>query len=259
MAALSVEINDHIAVVTLDRPPVNAVDPQTYLEIIEVFSGFRDDRSVNVAIFTAAGTRAFVGGADLNSIDDDDANNWPTRRILDRGVLARDAFTAIHECAIPVIGAINGAAIGAGVALAAVCDVLVVAENATFGLPEINVGLLGASSHLALLVGRHIARELFFSGDRITATELQQLGAIRHVVPREDLLETAMALARTLAAKSPIALRLAKESMNRTEFMALEQSYRTEQDYTARLRTFEDSAEARAAYLEKREPVWKWR
>ncbi len=259
MAALTVELVDGIAVVTLDRPPVNAVDTQTYLEIIEVFNGFRDQRDVRVALLTAAGTRAFVGGADLNSIQDQDSANWPLRRTIDRGVIARDAFGAIANCAVPVIGAINGPAIGAGLALAAVCDVLVVAEHATFALTEINVGLLGASSYLSLMVGRHIAREMFFTGERITAAELQQLGAIRHVVAIEALLETAMELARTLAAKSPLALRLAKESMNRVEFLPLEEAYRIEQDYTARLLQFEDSAEARAAYLEKRPPEWKLR
>lgn len=259
MGDLSVEVHDYVAVVTLDRPPVNAVTPQTYLEIIEVFESFAQRRDVRAVIFTASGTRAFVGGADLASIDDPDPANWPARRVVDRGVLARDAMWAIGDCAVPVIGAINGPAIGAGVALAAMCDVLVVADHATFGLTEINVGLLGASSHLSLMVSRHIARELFFTGELISAAELQALGAIRHVVPTGELVATARRIAETLAAKSPIALRLAKESMNRAEFLALKDAYRTEQDYTARLLSFEDSAEARAAYLEKRSPEWKWR
>ncbi len=259
MADLSVVVQDAVAVVTLDRAPVNAVTPQTYLEIIDVFTSFAERRDVRVAILTATGTRAFVGGADLKSIDDADPANWPARRVLDRGVLARDAMWAIGDCAVPVIGAINGPAIGAGVALAAMCDVLVVADHATFGLTEINVGLLGASSHLSLLVSRHIARELFFTGEVISAQELQSLGAIRHVVPIADLLDTARSIAATLAAKSPIALRLAKESMNRAEFLPLKDAYRSEQDYTARLMGFEDSTEARMAYLEKRTPEWKWR
>jgi enoyl-CoA hydratase len=166
---------------------------------------------------------------------------------------------AITDCAVPVIGAINGPALGAGLAFAACCDILVAAEEASFGVPEINVGLLGASAHVSLLVGRYKAREMFFTGERVSAAELHRLGAVRAVVPRADLLATAGALADELAAKSPIALRLAKESMNRVEHLSLKEAYRTEQDYTARLSTFEDAAEARAAFTEKRPPSWKWR
>lgn len=259
MASVQVEITDHVALVTIDRPPVNAVDTATYLELIAAFDSFNHDREVRAAVLTGAGTRAFVGGADLRSIDDADPAAWPTIRVVDRGRIARDAMWAIQECAVPVIGAINGPAIGAGLALAAVCDILVLAEHATFGTPEINVGLLGASSHLSLLVGRHIARELFFTGTPIGAAELQRLGAVRHVVPSDDLLPTALGIARELATKSPIAMRLAKESMNRVEFLPLHDAYRTEQDYTTRLMGFDDSAEARAAFMEKRAPEWKWR
>ncbi|MBV9951027.1 MAG: enoyl-CoA hydratase/isomerase family protein [Acidimicrobiia bacterium] len=256
--SVRVEVADHIATVTIDRPPVNAVDPTTLSEIGIAFRSLGEDRDVRVAILTGAGTRAFVGGADLRAIDSDRTTGPPGPQ-LDRGLIAREAFWAIRECAVPVIGAINGPAIGAGLALAAVCDMLLAAEHATFGTTEINVGLLGASAHLSLLVGRHKARELFFTGELISAAELQQLGAIRKVVASDDLMAEARALAEILAAKSPIALRLAKDSMNRVEFLPLMEAYRTEQDYTARLLAFEDSAEARAAFLEKRDPEWHWR
>ena len=121
------------------------------------------------------------------------------------------------------------------------------------------MGLLGASSHLLRLVGRYKAREMFFTGEVVSAAELYRLGAVRAVVPRDALMDAARELAATLAAKSPIALRLAKESMNRVEDLPLKEGYRTEQDYTARLRTFDDAAEARAAFLERRDPDWKWR
>jgi enoyl-CoA hydratase len=173
--------------------------------------------------------------------------------------MARDAMWAITDCAVPVIGAINGPALGAGLAFAACCDILIASDNARFGTTEINVGLLGASAHLSLLVGRHKAREMFFTGEQVPAAELYRLGAVRHVVPLDDLHSAARDLALALAAKSPIALRLAKESMNRVEFLPLKDAYRTEQDYTARLLGFEDAVEARQAFMEKREPAWKWR
>jgi enoyl-CoA hydratase len=245
--------------VTIDRPPVNAVATSTMAEIARAFSSFADDREVRAAILTGAGSRAFVGGADLRALGEDDPATWPPSRIVDRGVVARDALWAIYDCAVPVVAAVNGPAIGAGLALAAVCDVIVAAEGATFAATEINVGLLGASAHLSLLVGRHKARELYLTGEAITAEELHRLGAVRSVVPGAELAATARDLAGVLAAKSPIAMRLAKQAMNRVEFLPLKEAYRVEQDYTGKLLGFEDSAEARAAFLEKREPEWRWR
>jgi enoyl-CoA hydratase len=256
--SLRVEISDHVATVTLDRPPVNAVDNATYAEITATFGSFRDDRDVRVAIFTAAGDRAFVAGIDLKTYGEPAAEP-PAHLVIDPSKPSRDAMWAITDCAVPVIGAINGPALGAGLALAACCDILVASDNATFGTTEINVGLLGASAHLSLLVGRHKAREMFFTGEQVPAAELYRIGAVRTVVPRGELLATARALAETLATKSPIALRLAKESMNRVEFLPLKDAYRTEQDYTAKLLRYDDASEARQAYLEKRDPDWKWK
>jgi enoyl-CoA hydratase len=255
---LSVDITDHIATVTLDRPPVNAVDTNTFVEMRDAFVAFNENRDVRVAIFTARGDRAFMAGVDLRS-HGNLAGEPPASLVLDPPRAARDAMWAITDCAVPVIGAINGPALGAGLAFAACCDMLVASENATFGTTEINVGLLGASSHLSLMVGRYKAREMFFTGEQVSAAEMYRLGAVRTVVPREQLIDTAMELARTLASKSPIALRLAKESMNRVEHLPLKDGYRIEQDYTARLQRFEDAAEARQAFLEKRDPDWKWR
>lgn len=261
MSAISVARDGHVAVVTLDRPPVNAVDRPTFAELRDAFRALDADREVRVAVLTAAGDRAFVAGADLRDLDGDAAAvaARSPAEVLDPPSIARDAMWAITDCAVPVIGAVNGPAIGAGLALAACCDILLAAEGATFGCTEINVGLLGASAHLSLLVGRHKARELFFTGELITAEELHRLGAIRAVVPRAELLGAALALAESLAAKSPIALRLAKESMNRVEGLPLQAAYRIEQEYTARLARFEDAEEARRAYLEKRPPEWRWR
>lgn len=255
--SVTVDVADRVAVVAIDRPPVNATTPETMAELTAAFRSFADDRNVHAAILTGAGTRAFVGGADLRA--DDDPSTWPPSRIVDRGVVAREALWAVYDCAVPVIAAVNGPAIGAGVALASVCDMIVAADHARFATTEIDVGLLGASAHLSLLVGRHKARELYLTGEPISAAELHRLGAVRAVAPADELMAVARDLAATLAAKSPIAMRLAKQAMNRVEFLPLKEAYRIEQDYTGRLLGFEDSAEARAAYLDKREPTWKWR
>lgn len=256
--SVSVTVVDFVATVTLDRPPVNAVNRDTLIALRDAFQSLNDRRDVRVAVFTAAGSRAFIGGADLSSYGSRGDDEPPTE-LVDLGRIARESLWAVTDCAVPVIAAVNGPAIGAGVAFAACCDMIVAAEHATFGTLEINVGLLGASSQLSLMVGRHKAREMFFLGEKVPASELYRLGAIREVVPADRLLEVANDLAARLAAKSPIALRLAKESMNRVEFLPLKDAYRTEQDYTNRLLTYDDSAEARAAFLEKRAPEWKWR
>ncbi len=254
------EVADHIATVTIDRPPVNAVDRATLVALRDSFRSLEDRQDVRAAIFTAAGSRAFIAGADLTSIDDRPAGvGRPASDIIDRGRVARDAMWAVLDCPVPVVGAINGPAIGAGVAFAACCDILFASENATFGTLEINVGLLGASAHLSIMVGRHKAREMYFLGEKVPAAELYRLGAIRAVLHPEQLMDAATDVARRLAAKSPIALRLAKQSMNRVEGLALKDAYRLEQDYTDRLMSFEDSREARQAYMEKRDPEWNWR
>jgi enoyl-CoA hydratase len=260
MSDVTVEVRDHIATVILDRPPVNAVTRATTAEIRDIFRVLGEDREVRVAIFTAVGTRAFMAGVDLRSVDERGAvEDLPPAAVIDPARVTRDAMWAIVDCPVPVIGAINGPALGAGLAFAACCDILVASESARFGTTEINVGLLGASAHLSLLVGRYKAREMFFTGEQVSAEELYRLGAIRAVVPADELAETARALATELAGKSPIALRLAKESMNRVEGVPLRDAYRIEQDYTARLQGFEDAQEARQAFLEHRPPEFRWR
>ena len=257
---ITITVDEHIALVTLDRPPVNAVNRATLAAIRDAFRSLDDRRDVRAAVFTATGTRAFMGGADLDSVGDRGGpDSTPPTDVTDSGRVARDAMWAITDCAVPVVGAINGPAVGAGVAFATCCDILLAADHAWFGALEINVGLLGASAHLMQLVGRHKAREMFLLGERVTAQELHRLGVVREVLPADQLLPAAMEDARVLAQKSPIAMRLAKDSMNRIEGLTLKDAYRTEQDYTNRLLGFEDSLEAREAFKNKRDPEWKWR
>lgn len=256
---VTVDVESHIATVTFCRPPVNATVPESLIAIGDAFRALGDDREVRVAIFTACGTRAFMAGADLKAPLRGDPAALPPSRVVDPGAYARDAMWALYDCAVPVIGAINGPAIGAGLAFASLCDILIAADTARFGATEINAGLLGASRHLVRMVGPYKARKMFFTGELVGADELYRLGAVEQVVPLAELMVTARALAAELATKSPIALRLAKESMNRTEFLSIQDGYRVEQDYTNRLLGFEDAAEARQAFQEKRPPDWKWR
>jgi enoyl-CoA hydratase len=257
MEHLEIEVVDSVATVTFCRPPVNALTRQVLTDLTEVFDGFADDRSVSVAVFRAVGEKAFIAGVDLNDVVQPPADD--VRSQVDSGRVAREAFRALHECAVPIVAAVDGPCIGGGVALVACCDILLASDRATFGLKEIDVGLLGASSHLVRMLGPYRARELFLTGRMAPADELAALGAISRVVPAEELHAAADELARSLAQKSPLALRMAKESMNRAEGLHFLEGYRLEQDYTARLLKLEDSAEARAAFQEKRPPRWRWR
>lgn len=258
MDHIEVSADGGVAVVTFERPPVNALTRQVLSDLAAVFDSFADDRTVSAAVFRTRGERAFIAGQDLHEISAA-VNDPEPSYLVDRGRVAREAFRAVRECAVPVIAAVDRAVIGGGVALVACCDIIVASDRATFALTEINMGLLGASAHLVRLVGPYRAREMFLTGRAASAAELAAAGAISRVVSPAEVLPAAMEYARTLAAKSPLALRLAKESMNRTEYLPFDQGYRIEQDYTARLLALEDSQEARDAFFEKREPRWRWR
>ena len=172
---------------------------------------------------------------------------------------ARESFHAIVECKVPVIGAINGSALGAGLAIAASCDMLIACDDTRLGLPEINVGLLGGGRHAMRLFGHSKARRMMFTGQRLGGEELYRLGVVEECVPRDQLMDAAMALAKEIAAKSPIAMELAKHAMNAVEFMSLRDGYRFEQSMTAELSKYDDSKEAMRAFVEKRDPVFQGR
>lgn len=250
-----VEIDSHIAVVRLNRPPVNAVNDQALREQCDTFSRVADDWDVRAVVFASALPRVFCGGADIKSRSEPEGGPPPT----DRGRLAREAMWAILDCPVPVIAAVNGPALGAGLAFVACCDIIVASDRAVFGCPEVDVGLLGAGSHLNRMVGPYRMRELYYTARRVPAAEMYELGGISRVVAPDDLMDVALGIAADIARKSPPAIRLAKEALNRVEHLPLKEAYRTEQDYTARLSGYEDSKEAQKAFLEKREPTFRGR
>ena len=249
------EVQDYIALVTMDRPPVNAVNTQFQEEMMWVFDTLSDRDDVRVAILTGAG-KHFCAGADIKAragSGRQPGEGWQHSR------KAREAFHSIVECKVPVIGAINGSALGAGLAIAASCDILIAADDTALGLPEINVGLLGGGRHAMRLFGHSKTRRMMFTGLRLSGPELYRLGVVEECVPRDQLLPTARALAEEIAAKSPVAMRLAKHALNAIEFMSLRDGYRFEQNMTAELSKYEDSKEAMRAFTEKRPPVFKGR
>lgn len=267
MENVKVEVRDRVAVVTIDRPPVNALDYQTFAEIAEAFGTLSAERDANVAILRAEGERAFCSGVDLQDSPkryrpdgrrEEGGPRGDARDQLDPGLIVRQCFESILDCSIPVIAAIDAKAIGAGLVLAAVSDMVVCSTRASFALTEINVGVLGGVRYTQRLVGPYLARRIFYTGEFVSAEELYRRGVIEAVTTPEELMPTAMALATTIASKSPIAIRLAKESANRVEFMPVKEGYRLEQDYTQRVKRFADSTEAGVARMEKREPEFHW-
>lgn len=262
---LEVERRDGgVAVVRLNRPPVNAVTKAMMRELAACFEGLSQDRSVGAVVLAATGDRAFCGGIDLKEVAEEGAGGsegegaGDVRALLDPFWEWRRAQYAIRECLVPVVGAVERVAIGAGFGLVGVCDLVIAGEQAAFGLTEINVGLLGGASKALRLLGPSKARRMLFLGELLPAAELHRLGGIEEVVPAGGAEARAMELATEIAKKSPIAIRLAKESILRIEGDEMMQRYRTENDYTNRLRTYDDSREAIAAFLEKRQATWTW-
>ncbi|KJE23530.1 enoyl-CoA hydratase/carnithine racemase [Frankia torreyi] len=259
-----VEIADRIATVTLARPPRNALSAPMMREIGQVFTELGRGDEAAVAILASDFERVFCAGADIT-----ESERRYTRRellpeesltdLIDPGSVVRGCLAGIRDGGLPVVAAVGGACVGAGAALVGCCDLVVLAEEAFFSLPEIDVGVLGGTRHVQRLVGPMKTREMALTGRRVPAAEFYRLGAAAALVPRAELAATARALAAEVAAKSPLALRLSKESMNRVEDLPLDEGYRLEQDYTARVSRLDDAGEARRAYLEKREPHWTWR
>jgi enoyl-CoA hydratase len=247
-------VDDYVATVTLDHPPVNALNNAVREEIIEAFDAMSDREDIRVAILTGAG-KTFCAGADLK--DRPDLGRPGAYGHHNR--VTRETTNAIRECRKPVIAAVNGAALGAGLGLMVACDIMLASENAVFGMPEINVGLAGGATTLRALFGRSRMRRMLFTGCRIPAAELYRLGLIECCVPPEQLMDEAIAIAREIAAKSPLGIKYAKQSCNLTELTPSREVYRFEQGYTVELAGTEDAREARQAFLEKRKPRFKGR
>lgn len=252
---LRVEIADHIAVVTLDNPPKNAQSVEMMEEIASVFDAMNDRSEVRVVVLTGAGD-TFSAGADLKrrataSADPQPGYQWRRSRA------AREKSYAVLECRKPVIVAVNGPCLGAGLGLAAMGDIFIASENAYFGLPEVNVGLAGGARHAMRIFPHSLVRRMALSGYRCSAGEAYRRGVIEAVLPLEELMPFAMELAREIASKSPVAVQTMKDSLFTIESMTIKDGYRYEQNNTAHLANTDEAKEALAAFIEKRAAVFK--
>jgi enoyl-CoA hydratase len=248
--SVTFSIENAVAEVLLDHPPVNAPDSAGWEKIADTITslGSRDD--VHCIILAAQG-RGFCAGVDIKELAAD------ASRITRVNAGCYRAFAAIHDCPVPVIAACHGFVLGGGIGLAGSCDIIVASEDASFGLPEIDRGALGAASHLLRMFPMQKVRKMLFTGEPIDAAEAYRLGALEWVGPRDQLLVAAHAIADVIAAKSPKAMRLAKESINGIETLDVKKSYRFEQGFTLELYTSPDSQEARDAFVEKRDATFE--
>jgi enoyl-CoA hydratase len=241
-----------VLVVRLARPPVNAVNETMYLEIRELFTSVDQlAPEANAVVLTGTG-KHFCAGNDLGEFMTMNSAN-----ARDRMFHVRSAFFAIQDCPVPVIAAVHGAALGTGMAIAASCDIVVAADDARFGLPEVTVGVMGGARHLARLVPEPLVRRMFFTGEPVPAADLWRVGGIDRVVERSVLEDEALALAAKIAQHSPTTLRVAKRTLSVIEDMDLKTGYEYEQSWTGWLSDHPDSKEAIVASREGRPPRFR--
>lgn len=249
MSLVKLEVKDFVAVVTMDNPPVNSQPLEMIEELTATFDTFNDRDDVRIVVLTGEG-KCFSAGADLKNRTDLSVPGarWARNRKV------REVSYAIADNAKPTIAAVNGAALGAGLGLVAACDIIVASEKAVFGLPEVDVGLMGGGKHAARILPHSLARRMMLTGYRAPASELFQRGVIEAALPHDELMPFVMEMAANIAAKSPLATRYAKDSMRTIENMTLRDGYIYEQGNTAKLAASHDAGEAVAAFVEKRAP-----
>ncbi|MBU3651982.1 MAG: enoyl-CoA hydratase/isomerase family protein [Limnohabitans sp.] len=255
LTQLGYQLDGYVATLTLNVPPVNALTRTLNDELTLALDRISEMDTVRAVILTGAG-KVFCAGADLKGRAEviKGPGDLPahSRR-------TRECFHAIRECAKPVVCAINGAALGSGLAMAASSDILIASEKASLGLPEVDVGLLGGSRHAMRLFSHSRLRRMMLTGMRVTGEELYRLGIVEACTKPEDLMPMAMELAATIASKSPVSTRMGKHTMNVIEDMSLRDGYRYEQDMTAQIAKTDDAKEAQRAFAEKRAPVFTGR
>jgi len=254
------EKSGHVATVTISRPEaLNAIDPQTNAELIEVWGSVRDDEDVWVAILTGAGDRAFCAGADLKNLIPALAERARAGTLHDFnfGGITRDFQTWK-----PLIAAVNGFALAGGTELALACDIRVAAENARFGQPEVRWAIIpgaGGTQRLPRLIGASAALELILTGRQIDAQEALRLGVVHRVVPQGQALAEAHGVAKALLANGPLALRAAKQAVVQGLDLALDEGLDLELRLFAGMLRTEDAIEGPRAFAEKRTPHFKAR
>lgn len=236
-----------ITEVIIDIPPVNALSADDWFALADAIRTAATSPTVTAVILAATG-RGFCAGVDLKELQHRTDN--AALIAVNRGCFA--AFAAVYDCPVPVVAAVHGYCLGGGVGLAGTADIVVAADDATFGLPEVDRGALGAATHLSRLVPHQLMRAMVYTCRTISAQELRNFGSVLEVVPREQLAATVRRVAGEIAAKDPLIIRRAKESLNGIDPVDLRRSYRYEQGFTYELNLAGVSDRARQSFLDRR-------
>lgn len=248
------EIENRIAIVTINRPPVNPLNTQVFNELSSIFDELEADDEVRVIILTGNGEKAFVAGADINEMAGLDLVG-----VSKMNKVSRLVFSKIEHTTKPVIAAINGLALGGGFELALACDLRISSDRARFAFPEVGLGIIpggGGTQRLQKIVGQGVAKELLYFGDMFDAERALDLHIVNKVVPAEKLLETAKDWAHKLAQKPPVALQMVKTAVNVGSNTDLESGLIIESTCFGNAFSTEDRREGLQAFVEKRKPVY---
>jgi enoyl-CoA hydratase len=240
--------DDGVAEVVMDNPPVNALTVAGWFDLADRLSELGRNPAVRVVVLRAEG-RGFNAGVDIKEMQA--TEGFDALIGANKGCYA--AFAAVYDCPVPVVAAVNGFCLGGGIGLVGNADVVLAADDATFGLPEVDRGALGAATHLSRLVPQHKMRAMVYTSATATAQELHHFGSVLEVVPQADLRDAAMEVARQIASKSPAVIRAAKESLNGIDPWDVKRSYRFEQGFTFELNLSGVADEHRDAFVAKRD------
>ena len=250
MEYIKIERREHIMLLTIDRQQAfNALNKQVLSELKDAIGGV-DIAATRCLILTGAGEKAFVAGADIAAM-----SKMSVEEAKEFGLFGNRVFREIEKLPVPVIAAVNGFALGGGCELALACDIRIAAENASFGQPEVSLGItagFGGTQRLPRLIGEGLAKQLLFTGERITARKAAEIGLVNAVYPKEQLLEKAMEMAEAIAKNGPIALRATKLAIDEGRDLDLDSALKAEAQHFSSCFESEDQREAMAAMLEKR-------
>ena len=251
-----IERKDKLEVITINRPNVlNALNDETISELHQALREIFKDEQVRVVIFTGAGEKAFVAGADIGELKVCDALSGHRKSINGQRLLYH-----VENMEQVAIAAINGFALGGGCELALACDIRIASENAKLGQPEVNLGIIpgyGGTQRMARLVGKGKAKELIFTGDMIDAAEALRIGLVEKVVPQAELMKTAQEMAAKIISKGPLAIKAAKRAINLGLDVDLKSGLEYEAMEFSAICATEDKTEGTSAFLEKRKPNFR--
>ena len=253
-----VEWDGDLAVVTIDRQEkMNALNADVVRELGEVLESLRDDDAVRGVLLTGAGEKAFVAGADIGELA-----RMDSLKGVEVSRQGQDVFLAIERFPKPVLAAVGGYALGGGCELALACHLRIAADNARFGLPEVGLGIIpgyGGTIRLARLIGLGRAIEMTLTGEMVKADRALEIGLVSRVVPRDELMDHARELLRSITKNGPVAVRLALESIYRALDTATPDALDFESSLFGLLASTEDMKEGMGAFLEKRKPDFQGR